>query len=247
MYHFFVSPEQISQQEILITGPDVNHIRNVLRMRPGEELKLSTGEDEKNYRCQILEVTQTQVRCKILWAEENGVELPSKISLFQALPKSGKMELVIQKAVELGAFEIVPVASHRSVVRLEEKKARAKVERWNAVSESAASQSRRLIIPRVTDVMDFSGALQYAAALDVCLIPYERAEDMQKTRQILSHITPGQSVGIFIGPEGGFEETEVAAAMDMGAKPITLGRRILRTETAGMAVLSMLLFLLEGR
>lgn len=247
MHRFFVSPEQIGEKEIFIEGTDVNHIRNVLRMRPGEQLRLCTGTDQKDYRCEIMEITETCVRSRILWVEENGVELPSKVFLFQGLPKSDKMELIIQKAVELGAYEIIPVASKRSVVKLDAKKAEAKGKRWNAISESAASQSKRLLVPRVTEVMTFAQAVEYASGLDVKLIPYELARDMDMTRRILAEVAPGQSVGIFIGPEGGFEEQEVELAMKAGAQPITLGRRILRTETAGMAVLSMLNYLLEGR
>lgn len=246
MYHFFVRPDQIGEKEIVIEGPDVNHIRNVLRMKPGEQVCLCTGQDNRDYRCEICRITPEQVTAQILWIEEVGAELPSRIILFQGLPKGDKMELIIQKAVELGAWEIVPMASRRSVVKLDEKKAAAKCRRWNAVSESAAKQAKRMIIPRVTEVMSFTQALEYAKALDVILIPYELAEDMERTRKAVYGIKPGQSVGIFIGPEGGFEEQEVNKAMEQGAHAVTLGRRILRTETAGMMLLSVLGFCMEG-
>lgn len=245
MYHFFVRPEQIGEKEIFIEGADVNHIRNVLRMHPGEQIRLRTGLDQKDYRCEITELTDERVTARILWVEENGVELPSRIVLFQGLPKSDKMELIIQKAVELGVYEIVPVATRRAVVKLDARREEAKRKRWNAISESAAKQSRRMRIPQVSRVMSFPEALEYAGDLDVKLIPYERARDMDKTREILKAVRPGQSVGIFIGPEGGFEESEVEQALERGAQAITLGRRILRTETAGMCVLSALMFLLE--
>lgn len=247
MYHFFVKPEQIGEQEIFIEGPDVNHIRNVLRMRPGEQVRLCTGLDNKEYRCEIAALEEAAVRTRILWTEESGVELPSKIYLFQGLPKSDKLELIIQKAVELGAYEIIPVATKRSVVKLDQRKEAAKQKRWAAISESAAKQSKRLLIPKVTPVMTFHQALEYASGLNVKLIPYERAEDMERTREIFLGIEPGQSVGIFIGPEGGFEPEEVQQALEQGAKAITLGRRILRTETAGMSVLSVLMFQMENR
>ena len=247
MYHFFVSPYQIGEKEIRIEGSDVNHIKNVLRMRPGEMLRLCTGLDNMDYRCEIARIEEEAVVARILWVEESGVELPSRLYLFQGLPKSDKMELIIQKAVELGVYEIIPMATARSVVKLDSKKAEAKVKRWNAISESAAKQSKRMLIPKVGPVMNFWEAMEYASNLDVKLIPYELAEDMEKTRKILKHITPGQSVGIFIGPEGGFEEQEVEAALRSGAQSITLGRRILRTETAGMTVLSALMLLLERR
>ena len=247
MYHFFVSPSQIGEKEIRIEGSDVNHIKNVLRMKPGEELRLCNGLDNKDYRCEIAEIREDAILTRILWIEENGVELPSKVYLFQGLPKNDKMELIIQKSVELGVYEIIPMATGRAVVKLEPKKAETKLKRWNAISESAAKQSKRMIIPKVGPVMSFAEAMRYAQKLDVKLIPYELAKDMEKTRKLLREITPGQTVGIFIGPEGGFEEREVELALQQGAQPITLGRRILRTETAGMTVLSVLMFLLESR
>lgn len=247
MYHFFVAPEQIGESEILIEGSDVNHIRNVLRMKPGEQVRLCTGLDENDYYCEITEIMDDCVRAKILRVEENSMELPSRLYLFQGLPKSDKMELIIQKAVELGAYEIIPVATKRAVVKLDAKKEGAKLKRWNAISESAAKQSKRMIIPQVTGVMNFREALEYAAKLDVKMIPYELAQDMEKTRELVKSVLPGQSVGIFIGPEGGFEEAEVELALEKGVRPVTLGKRILRTETAGMALLSVLMFWLENR
>lgn len=247
MYHFFVAPEQIGEKTIRIEGSDVNHIKNVLRMKPGEQLRLCTGLDNKDYRCEIEELGEDCVQARIMWVEESGVELPSRLYLFQGLPKSDKMELIIQKAVELGVYEIIPMATKRAVVKLDAKKETAKLKRWNAISESAAKQSKRMIIPKISNVMTFSQAMEYAGELDVKLIPYELAQDMDKTREIVGNIKPGQSVGIFIGPEGGFEEGEVELALQKGAQPITLGRRILRTETAGMTVLSVLMFHLENR
>lgn len=245
MHHFFVEPSKIQGTHISIDGPDVNHIRNVLRMNPGEEVNVTDGTGEKVYRCVIESIGEEEVELKVMWAQEKGMELPSKIYLFQGLPKSDKMELIIQKAVELGVFEIIPMATARAVVKLDQKKAAAKVKRWQAISESAAKQSKRLLIPEVKEPMKFSEALKYAASLDVRLIPYELAEGMEGTRRILSSVKPGESVAIFIGPEGGFEEAEVEQAKEAGFQAITLGRRILRTETAGMTVLSILMYQLE--
>ena len=137
--------------------------------------------------------------------------------------------------------------SKRAVVKLDAKKAEAKQKRWQSIAESAAKQSRRNIIPHIHEVVKFGQAVDYAKNLDITLIPYELAEDMEKTKQIFETIQPGQSIGIFIGPEGGFDESEIALAQENGISPITLGKRILRTETAGMAVLSVLMFQLEGR
>lgn len=245
MHHFFVEPSQIQGNHIFIDGPDVNHIRNVLRMNPGEEVNVTDGSGEKVYRCAIASIGEDKVELNIMWAQEKGMELPSKIYLFQGLPKSDKMELIIQKAVELGVYEIIPMATTRAVVKLDQKKAAAKVKRWQAISESAAKQSKRLLIPEVKEPVKFSEALKLASDLDVRLIPYELAEGMDGTRRIIQSVKPGQSVAVFIGPEGGFEEAEVELAKEAGFQAITLGRRILRTETAGMTILSILMYQLE--
>lgn len=245
MYQFFVEPSQINGNRIVITGSDVNHIRNVLRMKIGEEIAVSNGIDGKEYRCGIEEYADDAVLCTLRFIKEDGIELPSKVYLFQGLPKADKMELIVQKAVELGAYEIIPVAAKRCVVKLDEKKATGKVNRWQGIAEAAAKQSKRAVIPQVHPVMTMKDALGYAENMDVRLIPYELAEDMEHTRELLRQIQPGQSVAIFIGPEGGFEESEIQAALKAGIEPVTLGRRILRTETAGFTVLAWLGYLLE--
>lgn len=247
MYQFFVDPGAISEKQVVITGKDVNHIKNVLRMKVGEEIAVSNGVDGREYRCGILQMTEDSVICELRFIKEDGVELPSKIYLFQGLPKADKMELIIQKAVELGVYEIIPVATKRAVVKLDAKKEKSKLARWQAISEAAAKQSKRAVIPQVHPVMSYAEALTYADALDVRLIPYEMAEDMAKTRSLIEEIRPGQSIGIFIGPEGGFAPEEIEQAMAHAAQPITLGKRILRTETAGMTVLSILMYTLEGQ
>ncbi|MGN0362054.1 MAG: 16S rRNA (uracil(1498)-N(3))-methyltransferase [Bilifractor sp.] len=244
MYRFFTERSQIADGQIHLHGEDVNHIRNVLRMHPGEKILISCG-DEWEYTCEIVSFAEEEVICHIVDAQKPGKELPSRIYLFQCLPKSDKMETVVQKAVELGAYEIVPVSSKRCVMRLDAKKAEQKVIRWNKIAESAAKQSKRMIIPAVHEVLTFRKALEYAGALDVRLIPYELESGMAGTRKILSGICPGQSVGVLIGPEGGFDVQEVEEARNAGFQPITLGQRILRTETAGMTVLSILMYLLE--
>ena len=245
MYHFFVTADQIGEKEIRIEGSDVNHIRNVLRMTPGEQISISDGSQGKEYRCEIALIEEDCVTAKILWSQDADTELPSKFYLFQGLPKSDKMELIIQKAVELGVYEVIPVATKRAIVKLDKKKEESKRKRWNSISESAAKQSKRTIIPEVKPVMTFAEAVKYASSMDAKLIPYELAEGMEETRRIFSAIKPGDSVAIFIGPEGGFEESEIEQAKEAGIQPITLGKRILRTETAGMTVLSVLMFQME--
>lgn len=244
MHRFFAEPGQIGEKEIVITGADVNHIRNVLRMRADEEVLIADGQGAE-YRCKLTDLGENEVRAQILWKLDGNAELASAVTLFQGLPKSDKMDLIVQKCVELGVDRIVPVSTKRAVVKLDAKKERTRLKRWNTISESAAKQSGRGVIPEVSGVMSFEKALEEAKKLDVLLIPYERAEHMAETRRVMGEIRPGQSVGIFIGPEGGFEESEVEEAVAAGAKAITLGKRILRTETAGLAVMSMLSYLLE--
>lgn len=245
MYQFFVEPSQIQDKKIIITGSDVNHIKNVLRMKPGEEISVSNGMDGREYRCGIEEFAEDTVVCTLRFVKEEGVELPSEIYLFQALPKADKMELIVQKAVELGAHEIIPVAAKRCVVKLDEKKAASKVNRWQGISEAAAKQSRRGVIPLVHTPVTFQEAVEMAKDMDVRLIPYELAEDMSHTRSLIEAVGPGQRIAVFIGPEGGFEESEIQTALAAGIEPVTLGRRILRTETAGLTVLSWLMYHLE--
>lgn len=247
MYQFFVEPCQINENDkrVTITGSDVNHIKNVLRMKIGEELAVSNGMDKKEYRCGIMKFEEDAVVCELRFVKEDGLELPGRIYLFQGLPKADKMELIVQKAVELGVYEIIPMSTKRAIVKLDEKKAKARVQRWQGIAEAAAKQSKRRIIPNVSQVMTIKEAFAYGEQMDVKLIPYELAEGMQETKKIIQRIRPGQSVAIFIGPEGGFEEGEVQDALTRGIQPITLGKRILRTETAGFTTLSWIMYQLE--
>ena len=185
MYQFFVDEQQVQQGQIVITGQDVNHIGNVLRMKPGEKVRISDS-NEHSYFCRITEITEDEVIAAIEEKDELGTEFAHKVYLFQGLPKSDKLELIIQKAVELGVYEVVPVAMKNCVVKLDQKKALNKQKRWQAIAESAAKQSKRTVIPQV---------------------------------QI--------------------------AAVDGNMHRISLGRRILRTETAGLATLSMLIYELD--
>ena len=246
MYHFFVEPFQIHEEQeyIEILGGDVNHIENVLRMKQGEELTVSDGFGSE-YRCSAQEFLPETVKVKILEKSRVSSELRSEITLFQCLPKGDKMELIIQKAVELGVYEIVPVATKRAVVKLDPKKEEKKRLRWQSIAESAAKQAGRALIPQIATCITFEKALRMCNGLDAALIPYEKAEGMQHARDQVRALHGKHSIGIFIGPEGGFEESEIEAARAAGAIPITLGHRILRTETAGLTMLSILMFELE--
>lgn len=247
MHHFFVNPEQVEDGLIRITGSDVNHIKNVLRIRQGEEMLVSDGTG-RDYLCQAEEIAGLEVTVRILETEEEGRELLSRIWLFQGLPKSDKMEFIIQKAVELGAAGIVPVTTRNTVVKLDPKKEEAKVKRWQAIAESAAKQSKRSLVPRVSGIMTLKEAFDYVESqgFSVRLIPYEHEAGMDGTKTELDAAGPGQDIAVFIGPEGGFDEREIELALSKGVRPISLGRRILRTETAGLALLSVLMMRLEG-
>ncbi|MBE5949703.1 MAG: 16S rRNA (uracil(1498)-N(3))-methyltransferase [Lachnospiraceae bacterium] len=245
MYHFFVNPTQVDDKFITITGSDVNHIKNVLRMRIGEEISVSDGSDN-DYYCKVAEFAGDHVLAEILDVEKSSARLGAEIYLFQGLPKSDKMELIIQKAVELGVHAVVPVETKRCVVKLDSKKEEAKLKRWQAIAESAAKQSGRGEIPQIHSVMNFNKAIEFVKDFDVKLIPYECEQgSMEHTRELIRKVKPGMKVAIFIGPEGGFEESEVKLSTDNKVCPITLGRRILRTETAGLMILSVLVYELE--
>ena len=246
MYRFFVSPEQLLQEPIRICGEDYNHIHNVLRMKTGEEV-LVTDQGEKEYLCEIedYDADTQEVLLRVVDVFGNNRELPAKIVLFQGYPKGDKMEQIVQKAVELGVAEIVPVMMKRCVVKLDEKKAAKKIERLNGVALSAAKQSKRGRIPEVKPAMNMEQAIQYARSLDSIIVPYESAEGMEYSKKVIDEITDGRSIGILIGPEGGFEPSEIGKIEAVGGKVISLGHRILRTETAGMVVLSLLMFGLE--
>ena len=247
MYHFFVDPSAIGEGKVKITGADLNHMKNVLRMKTGEAVLISDGTG-KDYNCQIESYAKGEGILEILSENEDSKELPSRIWLFQGLPKSDKMEVIIQKAVELGAAGVIPVATRNAVVKLDAKKAEAKVRRWQAIAESAAKQSKRSYIPQVGMVMSLKEAFSYIEEqkFDLSMIPYELEKGMDGIKQVLGRLAPGQQIAVFIGPEGGFDEEEIKLALKMGVKPVSLGKRILRTETAGPAILALLMMKLEG-
>ena len=243
MYHFFVEEKQVNGENAYISGSDVNHIVNVLRMKIGEELLISVKGDW-DYLCKIEEIENDRVNLKVLESMEQR-ELPIKLTLLQGIPKSDKLEMIIQKAIELGVSNIIPVKTNRVVVRIDEKKTQAKVNRWNAIAESAAKQSKRSIIPKVLKPQTIDNALEIVKDYGVKLLPYENADGIKKTKDILNSLDSKNNIAVFIGPEGGFEEAEVKKSTDSGFEVITLGKRILRTETAGLALLSNIMIRLE--
>ncbi|MCR5107093.1 MAG: 16S rRNA (uracil(1498)-N(3))-methyltransferase [Lachnospiraceae bacterium] len=248
MYRFFTDEDHINGNDIYIDGSDYNHIKNVLRMKQGEEVSVVTGNDSREYRCEISSYEEDRVNLRLRFIKEESSELSGKIYLFQGLPKSDKLELVIQKTVELGVHEIIPVSMKRSVVKIDEKKRESKILRYNLISESAAKQAKRQVIPVVKDIMTFGDALEYAEDFDLKLLPYELHDNSEfnNTREILESAKECSKIAVFIGPEGGFSEEEVSLARDCGFREITLGKRILRTETAAMTIISWLMYILEG-
>ena len=239
MFNFFISPEQLNSGIAQIQGKDFNHIKNVLRMEKGEKFLVSVS--GVSHLCSLKEFTTDSVICEII--EENYLDtaLPINIHLFQGLPKSDKLELIIQKAVELGVTEITPVEMARSIVKLEPKKKKDKTERWQAIAESSAKQSKRTIIPTVHEPITFKNAISVAKSTDLIILPFECANGMDALKSVLAEIKQGMTVSVFIGPEGGFDESEVQTAIDNGARLVSLGKRILRTETASILTVGALM------
>ncbi len=243
MFNFFVDSSMKQGDCYCISGSDFNHIKNVLRMKEGESFLVSC--EGRSDLCVLKELSGDTAIAEIKEKNFQDTELPVRIYLFEGLPKSDKMELIIQKCVELGAYAIVPTEMSRCVVKLDDKKKRSKIARWQSIAESAAKQSKRNLVPEVMDVMSYKNALSFAKTLDLILLPYESKNGMKDTSEALSLIRNGMSVGIIVGPEGGFEEKEVEEAIAAGAKVISLGKRILRTETAAIAATSMCMLYTE--
>ena len=237
MFNFFAEENSRQDNCYYISGQNFNHIKNVLRMKLGDTFLIS--ENGESHLCEITSLDGDTVIAEIIEENYQETELPIKIYLFQGLPKSDKMELIIQKTVELGVYSIIPTEMSRCVVKIEDKKKKNKTDRWQAISESAAKQSKRNIIPAIDSIMSYKQALSLAEKLDMILVPYESKDGMESTIKALNEIRNGMSVGIFIGPEGGFDEKEIELAEEKGAKIISLGKRILRTETAAITSVAM--------
>ncbi len=243
MFNFFTKENQRQSDRYVITNTDFNHIKNVLRMSVGDTFLVS--ENGISNLCEIESIESDSLIAKIIEENYNDTNLPIKIHLFQGLPKGDKMELIIQKAVELGVESIVPVEMNRCVVKIDDKKKKSKIQRWQAISESAAKQSKRNTIPEIQEILTYKQAMTKADEMDLFLVPYESKNGMEDTKNALSQIKPGMSIGILIGPEGGFDEKEIAQAIENNGKVISLGKRILRTETAAITSVSMCMLYAE--
>lgn len=240
MSRFFVKDAEVQSGTIIISGDDVNHIKNVLRLQPGENITINdcAGND---FLVRIDRYGAGLIYTSVLTAMKNETEPPIEVVLFQGIPKSDKMDFIIQKSIELGAVKIVPVITEHTVVRFDYKKdAEKKTARWQKISTEAAKQCNRGTIPQVQLPIKFSEALSISEEFDLSIIPYEKERE-KSLRQYIRDKS-ATKIALFIGPEGGFSEKEIESAISKGVKPVTLGPRILRTETAGITVMSILMY-----
>ena len=237
MFNFFAEESARQGDYFYIGGSDYNHIKNVLRMKKGDEFLVSCG--GVSSLCALDGFDSDTAVALIVRENYQSTDLPIKIYLFQGLPKADKMELIIQKCVELGVHAIIPTEMSRCVVKLDDKKKKSKTQRWQSIAESAAKQSKRSAVPEIYDCVSYKQALDMAKDLDVLMVPYESKDGMLSTKTALAKIKEGSTVGIIIGPEGGFEDSEIDKAMAMGADIVSLGKRILRTETAAITAVGM--------
>ncbi|WP_422486313.1 16S rRNA (uracil(1498)-N(3))-methyltransferase [Gudongella sp. DL1XJH-153] len=235
MHRFFTENSIDDNDKLEINGGDVKHIRDVLRILPGEHIEIVTG--NKAYVCNIMEISKSAIITEILNPIEKSHESPVKINLFQGLPKSSKMETILQKCTEIGVASFYPLVTNRTVVKLkDDKKENRKIERWEAIVHEASKQSKRDRIPVVNPVIDFRELVVYLKE-GITIVPYEASTD-KGIKDVLKSLKISDTVNIIIGPEGGFEEEEIKKLVGLGAKIVSLGPRILRTETAGMVASS---------
>lgn len=241
MPKFFVPRENIKEDIIIIEGGDVAHISKVLRMETGDALTLCDGRGI-DYDAVISEINQKQIVCGIKSRSRSRTEPDLEVTLVQGIPKASKMDYIIQKTTELGISRIIPCTLSRCVVRLENQKAEEKkVERWRKISEEAAKQSGRGVIPEVCMPQNLDGAIEALKDFDIVFVPYE-CEEQNSIKSVLTSCKAPKKAGFIIGPEGGFDISEIEKIRNAGIKTVTLGKRILRTETAGEAVLAMIMY-----
>ena len=250
MPKFFVKEEQVKEEKINIIGKDVNHIKNVLRKKLGEQLTICNMANNKDYICEISKISENDIECIIKQELEDTVESNIHITIMQGLPKSDKMELIIQKSVELGAYDITPIEMRRCVVKLNDKDKKKKVERWQKISEVASKQCGRNYIPKINDIVKVKNVCNLLTEYDIVLVAYEN-ERKTTIKEELKRIKEKYNendiikIAIIIGPEGGIDEEEITLLQEKGARTISLGKRILRTETASLNILSVITYELE--
>lgn len=243
MYKFFVTENQIDNAKIEILGNDVNHIKNVLRLKIGEEVEICDINTSINYSCKIIELDNKFVRCEIIDKLESKSEPSVYLHIFQGLPKAEKMEVIIQKTTEIGVSEITPILMDRCVVKLDDKSTSKKIERWQKIAEVAAKQSKRDKIPVVNFPINIKNIYQKIAEYDIVLVAYENEENYS-IKTALKEIKDKTSlkIAVIVGPEGGIDEKEIEVLKGFNAKVVSLGKRILRTETAPIVLASVIMY-----
>ena len=239
MHKFFVEDNQINSGKVVINNDDYNHIVNVLRMKKGDIVLITNKDSKETFNCEIEEIKINEVICKILNKEDKNVELNVNIDLFQGLPKADKMEYIIQKCVELGVHKIVPVNMKYCVARIKDEE--KKNIRWNKISEVAAKQCKRNIIPKIDKSINMNTLYNEIKNYDLTIVAYENEDDFT-LKTVLGENTNIKNIAVIIGPEGGISLEEIEKLKENGAKIVSLGNRILRTETAPIAVLSMMVY-----
>lgn len=248
MPKFFITQDQIEKDKITIVGKDVNHIKNVLRQKIGDKIIICNNTTAQDYKCKIEKIEEEKILCEIQEKIENNSESNVKVTIFQGLPKVDKMELVIQKSIELGVYDITPIEMKRCVVKLNEKDKAKKIERWQKIAEVAAKQSGRNQIPKINNIIPVKNICGLIEKYDLILVAYEKEEETT-LKEVLKSIKQTKhedlKIAVVIGPEGGIEEQEVEILKQCGAKIVTLGKRILRTETVALNVLSIILYELD--
>ena len=247
MSKFFVKTDKVCNDMIVIDTDDVNHIKNVLRKKVGDSILVCDYEKKINYSCEIAEITKKEVLCKIISQKESEHESNVRIDIFQGLPKSDKMEFIIQKGTELGVNSFIPVAFKRSVIKLDEKDQNKKIERWQKIAEVSAKQSGRDIIPIIKNIENVKNICQLFENYDIVLVAYE-SENKNSLKEALKSMASQKEIkiAVIIGPEGGIDEMEIDLFKKAGAKIVTLGKRILRTETVCLAVTAIINYELEN-
>ncbi|MCI8617049.1 MAG: 16S rRNA (uracil(1498)-N(3))-methyltransferase [Clostridia bacterium] len=253
MPKFFIKEEQIENNKIIIKGQDVNHIKKVLRAKIGDELQICNSKNGENFLCDIENINNEDILCTIKQKLERHVESNINVTIFQGLPKADKMEYIIQKSVELGVYDITPVEMKRCVVKIDEKDKNKKIERWQKISEVASKQCGRDIIPKINNIVNVKNICDFIKNYDIVLVAYENEiestlkEQLKYLKQHINYDNQNKiKIGVVIGPEGGLEEQDVELLKENEAKIITLGKRILRTETVALNVLSIIMYELEN-
>lgn len=248
MPKFFVTNKDINNNEIIISGEDVNHIKNVLRKKIGEQVTICNIDTSVDYLCEIVKFEKDTIRCNLSEELISNSESNIKVTIFQGLPKADKMELVIQKAVELGVYDITPIEMKRCIVKLTDKDKIKKLQRWQKIAEVASKQSGRNTIPKINEIKTIKNICNLFTNYDIVLVAYENEKE-NKLKNELEKLKLSQKenlkIGIIIGPEGGIEREEIELLKENGAKIITLGNRILRTETVALNMLSIIMYEFE--